>query len=174
MDPIQPDGGDEGGDIVRKELGRPGPAWLVAFAGAAQVERDAGKLLGVVGDLKGIAGIVCCKIGDQQQRLAGALLLIVDGDVVGLDLRHGVSSVRLVDTEQVRGAERRRGGISRLYPASAQDAEVLEVYAARCEPRLPSVVVVCWNYASLCTRSTRPRSRICAYQGIVCGLRASI
>ena len=109
MDAIQPDGGDEGSDIVCKELGRIGPGRLVAFASAARVERDAGELLSVVLDLKGIACIVGSKVGDQQQRLAGALLLVVDGDVVGLDLRHGVYSLRFVDTEQAREVERRWG-----------------------------------------------------------------
>jgi hypothetical protein len=86
VDAIQPDGGDEGSNIVCKELGRIGPGRLVAFASAARIDRDTGETLSVVRDLKGITCIVGGKVGDQQQRLAGALLLVVDGDVVGLDL----------------------------------------------------------------------------------------
>jgi hypothetical protein len=36
------------------------------------------------------------------------------------------------------------------------------------------MIVVCWNYASLCAGSTRPRSHTCAPRGVVCGLRISI
>src|SRR5437016_1477528 len=67
MDTVQPDGGEEGRNVIGKQLGRPDPGRLVAVAGPARVDRDAGELLGVVGDLKGIAGIVGGKVGDQQE-----------------------------------------------------------------------------------------------------------
>ena len=45
-------------------------------------------MLGVVGDLKGVAGIVGGEIRDEHERLARALLLIVHRDAVSLDLGH--------------------------------------------------------------------------------------
>ena len=38
MDTIQPDGGDEGCDIICKELSRIGPGRLVAFATLADID----------------------------------------------------------------------------------------------------------------------------------------
>ena len=46
------------------------------------------RTLGVVCDLKGIAGVIGSKIGDEDKRLASALLLVVHGDIVHSDLRH--------------------------------------------------------------------------------------
>ncbi len=46
-----------------------------------------GEVLGIVGDLKGIPGIISREIGDENKWLTRPLLLVVDGDAVGLDFR---------------------------------------------------------------------------------------
>jgi hypothetical protein len=61
---------------------------LVGLARAAWVDRNAGEILGVIGDLEGVAGIVGGEIGNEDERLAGALLLVVDRDVVDFHLGH--------------------------------------------------------------------------------------
>ena len=45
-------------------------------------------MFGIVGDLEGVAGIVGGEIGDEDERLSGALLLVVHGDTVRFDFRH--------------------------------------------------------------------------------------
>jgi len=45
---------------------------FVGLARSARIYRDAGELLGVVRDLKGIAGVIGSKIGDEDKRLASA------------------------------------------------------------------------------------------------------
>ena len=71
MRPLDADRRHEGGDVVGEELHRIGPLRLVGLARAARVDRDAGEMLGVVGDLEGVAGVVGGGIGDQDERLAG-------------------------------------------------------------------------------------------------------
>jgi len=45
-------------------------------------------VLGIVSDLKGITSIISGEIGNENKWLSSPLLLIVDGDTVGLDFRH--------------------------------------------------------------------------------------
>ena len=85
---LDPDRLHEAGDVVREEFGRIGPVRLVALARATRIERDAGEMLGVVGDLKRVTGVVGGEIGDEHQGLARSLLVVVDRDVVDLDLGH--------------------------------------------------------------------------------------
>jgi hypothetical protein len=39
-------------------------------------------MLGVLGDLKGVAGVIRRQIGNEEQRLSAALLLIMKCDVI--------------------------------------------------------------------------------------------
>src|SRR6185312_7212008 len=86
---LDPQGVHESGNVVREKLGGPGTCGFVRFACPAEVERDAGKVLGVFRHLKGVTGMVGAQIRNKQERLSASLLLIVDGEVVGFDLRHG-------------------------------------------------------------------------------------
>ena len=91
MRPFDPDGPKESGELVGVPLGGIWPGWLVAFARARQVHCDAPEVLGVRRKLEGVAGVVGGEIGDEQQGLALALLLVVDGEPEGLDLWHRCS-----------------------------------------------------------------------------------
>ena len=73
MRPLYADRLHEAGDVVGEQFGRIGPVRLVGLARAARIERDAGEMLGVVGDLERVAGVVGGEIGDEDQRLAGSL-----------------------------------------------------------------------------------------------------
>src|SRR5947209_20262816 len=73
----------EGGDIVGEVLGGVGALGTVRLAGSAEVERDAGEVLGVIGDLKGIASMVRGQVRNENQWLPGSLLVVIHGDVVG-------------------------------------------------------------------------------------------
>jgi hypothetical protein len=64
---LDPDRLHEAGDIVGEEFGRIGPLRLIALARAPRIERDAGEMLGVVGDLKRVTGVVGGEIGDEHQ-----------------------------------------------------------------------------------------------------------
>ena len=67
MRPINADRLHEGGDVVGEQFHRIGARRLVGFAGAARIDRDAGEVLGVVGDLEGVAGIVGGQIRDEHE-----------------------------------------------------------------------------------------------------------
>src|ERR1700730_7015122 len=82
----------EGGNIVRKKFGGIYARWLVRFACTSKVERDAGKVLGVLCDLEGITGMIGGQKRKENEGLPRALLVIVHRDVVGFDLRHGNQS----------------------------------------------------------------------------------
>ena len=74
--------------IVRKQLDGIGAFRFVAFASPSEVERDAGEVLRIFGDLKGVTGVIGGQVGNEYEWIAGSLLVIVHGDVVGFDLRH--------------------------------------------------------------------------------------
>src|SRR5271169_5534850 len=93
MGPLDLERGKKGRGIVGEEPRRIWTGRLVALPSAAWVEADAGEMLGVVPRLERIAGVVGRQIGNQQQRLARALLFVVHGDVIDLDLRHDRSSL---------------------------------------------------------------------------------
>src|SRR5262249_29350797 len=78
----------ECGDVVGKQLGRVWPGRLVAFAGAAWIERNAGEVLGIVADLEGVASVVRGEIRGKHKRRSAALLLVVHRDVIDFDLGH--------------------------------------------------------------------------------------
>src|SRR6266542_1776913 len=76
--------------------------WLAGLAGAAKVDRDAGVVLGVVGHLEGVAGLVDGEVGDEHHWFPGALLLVVDVDVVGAHCWHATLPV---DSPSVLGVD---------------------------------------------------------------------
>src|ERR1700722_11243669 len=88
---LDADRAHESGDVVGEQFGRISSVWLVGLAGSARIQRNAGEMLGVVGDLEGVTGIVGGKVRDEHKRLARPLGLVVDGDVVDLDLGHETS-----------------------------------------------------------------------------------
>ena len=70
---LDPDRFHECGDVVGEQFGRIGPGRLVGLARPARIKRNAGEMLGVVGDLEGVAGVVGGEIGDEDKRLARSL-----------------------------------------------------------------------------------------------------
>jgi hypothetical protein len=96
----------EGGDVVGEQFHRIGALRLIRLASTAWIDGDAGKVLGVIGDLEGVAGMVGGKIGNENKRLSRPLLLVVDGDAVGLDFRHANLPVGFLVGLRGRGAQR--------------------------------------------------------------------
>ena len=88
---LDPDGAEEGGDLVGIALGRVRPGRLVALARAGKVDRDAAEVLGVGRQLERVAGVVGGRVRDQQERLAFSLHVVVDREPVYLDLWHARS-----------------------------------------------------------------------------------
>src|SRR5207248_5662098 len=78
----------ESGNVVGEMLRHISTVCFVRFTGAPEVERDAGEVFGILGNLEGVAGVICSKVGNENQRLTTSLLIVVDGEVVGFDLRH--------------------------------------------------------------------------------------
>src|SRR5437763_5613963 len=73
-------------NIVGEILGGVGAFRLVTLAGSAQIKRNAGEMLGIFSDLEGITRVISAQIGNQYQRFARPLLLVMKTDVVGFDL----------------------------------------------------------------------------------------
>src|SRR6266536_1244219 len=86
--PLDPDGAQEGGNLVGVAVGRVRPGRLVALARTGKVDRDAAEALGVRRQLERVAGMVRRRVRDQQKRLALPLHLVVDREPVDLDLWH--------------------------------------------------------------------------------------
>jgi hypothetical protein len=61
---LDPDGTEEGGDLVGLAVGRVRPGRLVALARAGKIERDAAELLGVGRQLERPAGMVGSRVRD--------------------------------------------------------------------------------------------------------------
>src|SRR5215470_15985440 len=78
----------ESGDIIGEKLGRVGAFGFVAFTRAPQIQRNAGEVAGILSNLKGVTGMIGGKEGNQDERVARSLLLVVYGDVVRFDLGH--------------------------------------------------------------------------------------
>jgi hypothetical protein len=78
----------EGGDVVGEQFGRIRSVGLVGLAGAARIKRNASEMLGIVGDLEGVAGVVSGKVRDEHKRLSRSLGLVIHRDVVDFDLGH--------------------------------------------------------------------------------------
>ena len=91
MGPLDAERIHEGGDIVGQKLGGIDAARFVGFTGAARIEGDAREVLGVFPDLKSVAGVVGGQVRDGDQGITGALLVIVDGQIVRFHLRHSPS-----------------------------------------------------------------------------------
>src|SRR6476469_6244774 len=88
---LDPDRGEEGGDMVGITLGGVRPGRLVAVTRAGKVDRNAGEVLGKGRKLERIASMIRTCIRDQQKRLTLPLHLIVGGDPVNHDLWHARS-----------------------------------------------------------------------------------
>src|SRR5262249_22286416 len=88
MGPLDSNRLHKSGDVVGKQFHRIGAVRLVGLACSSRVKRDTGEVLGVVSDLKGITGMIGGEIGNENKWLSRSLLLVVDGDSVGLDFRH--------------------------------------------------------------------------------------
>jgi hypothetical protein len=78
--------------IIGKEFRGIGSSGLVCLASPPWTNGDAGKVVGVPGNLKRIAGAVRGQVRDQDQRLSGALLIVVHGEFVHLDFGHLIFS----------------------------------------------------------------------------------
>jgi hypothetical protein len=91
---LQTQGLHKGGHIIRKELGRIDTRGFIGFARSACIDGDAGEVFGVLGDLKGITGVIGGQVGDKNERLSGSLLIVVHGYVVHFDSGHDISSLR--------------------------------------------------------------------------------
>src|SRR5258708_39592929 len=90
-----PQGLHKSGDIVGEKLSGIDTFRFVGFASPSEVERDAGKVLGVLCHLEGVTGVVSGQIRKENEGLSGSLLVIVHRDVVGFDLRHESQSFRM-------------------------------------------------------------------------------
>jgi len=88
---LDPDGAEEGGDLVGLAVGRVWPGRLVALAGAGKVNGDAIEVLGVRRELERPACVVGRGVGDQQKRLALPLHVVVDQLSVYVDAWHARS-----------------------------------------------------------------------------------
>jgi len=82
-------GPHKSGNVVGEKLGGIGALSFVRFPCPPQVERNARKVLGIFCDLEGITGVIGGQVRNENKRLAGSLLVLVYGDVVRFDLRHG-------------------------------------------------------------------------------------
>lgn len=87
-------GPHERGNIVGENLGGIGAVRFVGFASPSEVEGDAGVMLGIFCHLKGITGVIGGQVRNENQGLAGPLLVIVHSEVVRFDLGHGNPSFR--------------------------------------------------------------------------------
>src|SRR5271167_3416693 len=123
-----PRGLHEGGNIISEKLGGIVAFGFVRFTCPSEVERDAGKALGVLCHLEGVTGVIGGQIWYENEGLSSSLLVIVHCNVVGFDFRHeslsfayisGRNSTRLLFFAVVPGKSRSRA-IDR--PAFAMDS----------------------------------------------------
>src|SRR5712692_9754617 len=121
---LNPHGIHESDNIVRENLGGIHAFGFVRFTSPPEVQRDAGKVLGVLCHLEGVTSVIGSQIRNENQRLSSSLLVIVYRDVVGFDLRHGslsfhISSVTHYTPESQKKASRikpgRRGLVEMLF-----------------------------------------------------------
>jgi len=90
-----PQGLHKGVHIIGKEFRGIDSFRLVSFASPPWIDGDAGKVLGVLGNLESIAGAIRGQERNQDQRLSGSLLIVVHGDTVRFDLGHLIVSFLL-------------------------------------------------------------------------------
>src|SRR5206468_3047140 len=91
MSPWNAQGPHESGDVVRECLCRISSLGGLAFTGSAKIERNASEVLAIFGNLESVTGVIGGQVRNQNERVAGSLLFIVDGDVVGFYFRHAAS-----------------------------------------------------------------------------------
>src|SRR4051794_33961354 len=101
---IDPQGLHKSGDIVREQFGGIDSFGFICFTTASEVERYAGKVLGVLRYLEGVAGVISSQKRKKNEGLSSSLLVIVQGDVVGFDLRHESQSFPQVFRLPIRPA----------------------------------------------------------------------
>src|ERR1700758_4642720 len=144
----------EGGNIIRKEFGGIDARWFVRFASPSKVERDAGKVLGVLCHLEGITGMIGGQKRKENEGLTRSLLFIVHRDVVGFDLGHGnqsfpmssVSSVGALGAKSYvsrAGKSMKRGtrrSVIRLLLSNVQRAPAWKIRCVRTKLRCPAIL----------------------------------
>src|SRR5690349_68561 len=81
----------ESHNVVRENLRGVSALGFVCFSGPAQVDRDAGKVFGVLGHLERVTRVIRSQVRKKKQWLSAPLLFIIHREVVGLDFGHGVS-----------------------------------------------------------------------------------
>src|SRR6266566_2722843 len=77
-------------NIVGENLCRIFTFRLITFPSPSEVQRYAGEMLGIFRHLKSVTGVIGGQEGDENQRIACSLLLVVHRDVICFDLRHGI------------------------------------------------------------------------------------
>src|ERR1700674_4263893 len=80
-------------DIVGEKVGGLEAFGCVCVASPSEVERDAGKVLGVLCHLEDVAGVISGQKTNENEGLFASLLVIVHRDVVSFDLRHKSQSL---------------------------------------------------------------------------------
>src|SRR4030095_5149603 len=76
------------GDIVGEYLRRVGSGRLIRLSGPAQIDRDAGEVLRIVGDLERVTRVIGRQVWDEHQWLAAPLLVVIHRDVADSNLGH--------------------------------------------------------------------------------------
>src|SRR5215469_4526181 len=118
MRPIDANRLHERRDVLSEQLRRVGAGRLIRLARTAWINRYAGEMLGILRDLKGVAGIVRRQIRNEDEWLSRALLVIIHGHVVDLDLRHLFASL-----------------VARLYRGSFQPSGEYPIKNIKCRGR---------------------------------------
>src|SRR5262249_33666125 len=95
-----------------EELRRVGAVGLVAHAGAARIDGDAGEVPRILGNLERVAGVVGGEVRGEDQRVALTLRLGVGRDAIGRERRPAVLVGR-------RGAGGKEVGCSRALGEKA-------------------------------------------------------
>ena len=89
-----PCGLHESGNVVRQKLGGIDAFEFIRFTCPSKIERDAGKVLGVLCHLEGVAGVIGGQVRNENEWLSSSLLVVVHCDVIGFDLRHASTPFR--------------------------------------------------------------------------------
>jgi hypothetical protein len=75
-------------DVVRECLCGVGGVRLVALAGATEIDREAREVLRILRHLKRVASVIGGEVRNEDERLPGSLLFVVDYQAVGVDSGH--------------------------------------------------------------------------------------
>ena len=76
----------EGGNIVRGQFCRICGLNFIRFARAANLERETRKVLGILGQLEGTAGMIGGQEWNENERFPSTLPVVVYRNVIGFDL----------------------------------------------------------------------------------------